>query len=157
MRAFLALWAVACLALGACSDDSEVLTTDLVVNTASASGSSEGSADMPVVEVDAPAHDLGTVARGERPEHVFELRNAGSGDLVLADVTAPCGCTVPKDWPREPIPPDGTASIRVQFDSKDVSGPFEKEITVLANTSPAITTLRLTGTVVGPRGEGGRD
>jgi len=154
MKAFLALWAVACLALGACSDDAEVLTTDLVVNTASASASGDEGAEVPAVEVDAPVHDLGTVARGERPEHVFQLRNGGSGDLVLADVTAPCGCTVPKDWPRAPIPPGGSASIRVQFNSKDLSGPFEKDITVLANTSPAITTLRLTGTVVGPGGEG---
>ena len=57
---------------------------------------------------------------------------------------------VPKDWPREAIPPGGEARIRVQFDSRDLTGPFTKDIAVLANTIPSTTALALTGTVVGP-------
>lgn len=145
-----AAWgAVLCL-LAACSGD-EGLTTDLVVNPATAQpGGTADGADGPAITVDGAVHDFGTVARGEQPEHVFVLRNTGSRDLVLADVNAPCGCTVPKDWPREAIPPGGEARIRVQFDSRELTGPFTKDITVLANTIPATTALALTGTVVGP-------
>ena len=110
---------------------------------------SEKQADgkMPVFAlIDSADYDFGTIREGAVVEHDFKFRNDGAYPLILNNISSSCGCTTP-EWPKEPIGPDKTASIKVRFDSKNKSGPQVKTITVYANTEPANIELRLKGIV----------
>ncbi|WP_025762207.1 DUF1573 domain-containing protein [Dyadobacter tibetensis] len=102
---------------------------------------------MPVMTmVDSAAYDFGTVTEGEVVEHTFQFRNDGEFPLILNNITSSCGCTTP-EWPKEPIGPQETSSIKVRFDTKNKTGPQVKTITVYANTEPAYAELKLRGVV----------
>lgn len=115
--------------------------------------SSEFSADpdeMPVLTFDEQVHNFGTLSQGENLTHAFTFVNTGKSPLVLSFVEGSCGCTVMKDWPKEPILPGEGGEIKAEFNSKGKSGTQNISITVVANTSPATTVLALEGEVVSP-------
>lgn len=82
--------------------------------------------------------DFGDIVQGDKVEHVFEFENTGNEALMLTDVRTTCGCTAP-EWPREPVAPGTTASVKVVFNSAGKIGIQNKVITVLSNAvnSPA--------------------
>jgi hypothetical protein len=61
--------------------------------------------------------------------------NTGSKPLVIKNVQATCGCTVP-EIPKEPVMPGKSGYIKAVFDSKGRAGENHKSITVFANTTP---------------------
>lgn len=87
----------------------------------------------PMIEFEKTEHDYGTVTKGGNGECEFRFKNTGKADLVLSNVRSSCGCTVPS-WPKEPIPPKGTAVIKVKYDTNRV-GPINKTVTVESNAS----------------------
>ena len=91
-------------------------------------------------------YQFGNINEGDIVEHEFKFKNDGQFPLIINNVTASCGCTIP-EWPREPIPPGGESSIQVRFNSKGKPGPQVKTITVFANTEPAYSELRIQGMV----------
>lgn len=86
-------------------------------------------------------YDFGTLTEGDTVEHVFKFTNTGEFPLIINNITVSCGCTTP-EWPREPIAPGATSSIRVRFNSRGKSGEQNKTVTVIANTDPAMTDLQ---------------
>ena len=78
------------------------------------------------------AYDFGDIVQGDRVEHVFEFENSGTEPLILSDVRTTCGCTAP-EWPREPIAPGETATVKVVFNSTGKMGVQNKVITVMSN------------------------
>jgi hypothetical protein len=111
--------------------------------------SEEKQADskMPVFAlIDSASYEFGAVEEGAIVEHSFRFRNDGEYPLILNNISSSCGCTTP-EWPKEPIGPKETSSIKVRFDTKHKSGPQVKTITVYANTEPAYAELRLKGIV----------
>lgn len=92
-------------------------------------------------------HDFGTVKEGTQVRHTYKFKNTGDKTLVLINVKGSCGCTVPEDWPKNPIEPGGTGEIKVVFDSQDRVGNVRKNVRVEANTNPTMTVLGLTGVV----------
>ena len=83
---------------------------------------------------------LPAVREGEKVEVLFRFKNTGTAPLIVHQVTASCGCTVPEK-PEAPVTPGGEAFIKALFDSKGRSGTNRKTIDVLTNTAAAITTL----------------
>ena len=92
-------------------------------------------------------YDFGKVVEGTKVTQVFTFTNAGQEPLVLTNALGSCGCTVPK-WPREPIRPGETASITVEFNSKNKIGQRNQKVTITANTEPPQTYLYLKGEVL---------
>lgn len=86
-------------------------------------------------------YDFGALTEGDTVEHSFAFTNTGAFPLIINNITASCGCTTP-EWPREPVAPGGTASIRVRFNSRGKIGQQNKTITVFANTDPSMTDLQ---------------
>lgn len=110
-----------------------------------------GEADgFPTISFDSTELSMGRIIQGARVEKRFRFTNAGAKPLVLSAVNSTCGCTVGKDWPREPIKPGGTGEITVTFDSEGRPGVQHKSVTVVSNANPPSTVLTLTGEVVGP-------
>jgi archaellum component FlaG (FlaF/FlaG flagellin family) len=90
--------------------------------------------------------DFGTITEGEKVEYSYRFKNTGSTPLMIVSASASCGCTVPEK-PEKPILPGETSYIKVVFNSQGKVGQNHKDITVIANTSPAFPTLKLSGEV----------
>ena len=105
------------------------------------------------VSFDKDVHDYGNVKQGGNGECEFKFTNTGTEPLIISDAKGSCGCTVP-EWPKTPIKPGETASIKVKYDTKRV-GPINKTVTVTSNaTSEPTKTLRIKGTVDAVEGTG---
>lgn len=104
------------------------------------------SSQVTSVKFDEDKYDFGKVTAGEVVEHEFKFTNTGKYPLIIKSATASCGCTVPSK-PEEPVMPGATASINVKFNSEGRKGLQEKNITIIANTDPSATSLRLFGEV----------
>lgn len=92
-------------------------------------------------------YDYGVIYSGEKVAHIYTFTNTGTEPLVLSNAKGSCGCTVP-EWPKAPILPGETATIKVAFDSSNKSGKQIKTVTITANTNPAITILKIKGEVL---------
>lgn len=99
-------------------------------------------------------YDFGTLTEGDTVEHTFAFTNTGQFPLIINNITASCGCTTP-EWPREPIAPGATSSIKVRFNSRGKMGEQNKTITVFANTDPAMTDLHFKA-MVNPKADSTR-
>ncbi|MEO5945487.1 MAG: DUF1573 domain-containing protein [Chitinophagaceae bacterium] len=79
---------------------------------------------------------MGTVNEGAQVEVSFRFKNTGTKPLVIANVTASCGCTIP-ETPQQPFAPGEEGVIKAKFDSKGRTGENRKHISVDANTMPS--------------------
>ncbi len=109
----------------------------------------DDSQGTPIAKFDTLFHDFGSVHQGERVVYAFTLKNKGTANLVIQDVIASCGCTVVK-FPSEPIKPNETADVQVEFDSAGRKGMQYKHILVKTNTQKKQTTLSIKANVVVP-------
>lgn len=89
--------------------------------------------------------DYGTIEQGANGEREFVFTNTGKEPLIISNCKGSCGCTVPS-WPKQPIAPGETASIKVKYDTKRV-GQFTKTVTVSSNAKTPSKTLRIRGVV----------
>jgi hypothetical protein len=95
------------------------------------------SANFTSIEwLDSTNANLGKVKEGALVEVAYRFKNSGTKTLVIKDVTAGCGCTVPEK-PEKPIAPGEEGVIRAKFDSKGRAGTNNKYVTVTANTTPS--------------------
>lgn len=106
--------------------------------------------DHPRIDLERSRIDLGRVVQGAKITEQFKFKNTGRSALVITDVRGSCGCTVSRNWPKEPVPPGAEGIIEVTFDSEGRSGRQDKSVTVLANTTPPTTVLAITAEVVAP-------
>jgi hypothetical protein len=61
----------------------------------------------------------------------FILKNTGDTPLLIKDISASCGCTVP-EWDKQPVKPREKTAIKVKV-TPDVAGHFRKTVTVFCN------------------------
>lgn len=92
-------------------------------------------------------HNFGKITEGEKVGCVFTFENRGTAPLVVNSAVTSCGCTVPK-FDKKPVPPGGTGTLEVIFDSSGRGGVQTKTITVKSNATKPLVLLRITGEVV---------
>ncbi len=102
----------------------------------------ESTADM-TFEKD--VHDYGTIAQGADGNYDFKFTNTGKTPLIITDAKGSCGCTVPT-WPKEPIKPGETKSIKVTYDTKRI-GAFTKTVSITSNAANPTKILTIKGVV----------
>jgi len=90
----------------------------------------------------ATAHDFGEV-EGAHAEVTFAFVNVGDGPLVVREVRASCGCTVPH-FTREPVAAGGVGEVTVRFDAAGREGPFHQSVLVVADAGEDEVTEVLT-------------
>jgi hypothetical protein len=88
-------------------------------------------ADGPAATIDEPILDVGETPVGETIEAEFTLHNEGSAPLEITRVRPACGCTVAEY--DEEIAPGGTGVVRATVDTRRLSGPNAKTVTVYTN------------------------
>ncbi|MBC7451798.1 MAG: DUF1573 domain-containing protein [Cytophagales bacterium] len=105
---------------------------------------SNAQADMSFKQM---THDFGVVPAGKDTIwYTFVFTNSGNEALTINDVKTSCDCTL-AEWPKNSIQPGKTAVIKGGFKIENKSGTFEKNIIIIANTSPATTFLTLKGDI----------
>ena len=99
---------------------------------------------------DKETHNYGDVYMHGDGNCIFRFSNTGNEPLILSDVKAGCGCTVPQ-WPREPLLPGDTASIKVRYTTLNRPHQINRSIVVTSNAvNRSSIILRLTGNVIEP-------
>ena len=109
----------------------------------------ENSDKQAVIKFEKEEHDFGTLLQGEVVSYSFHFTNTGNAPLLISEVGSSCGCTV-GDYPREPIAPGKSGAIKVTYNSAGHHGFQSRYLTVMTNTNPAKTTLRIKGKVQTP-------
>jgi hypothetical protein len=102
--------------------------------------------DPTTVQIIDSAYDFGKVTDGEIVEYNYRFKNTGNKPLIVTNVSASCGCTVPEK-PEQPIKPGETGFIKVKFNSEHRVGKAHKTVNVSSNAEPAFPELLLTGEV----------
>jgi Protein of unknown function (DUF1573) len=96
------------------------------------------------LELRESGHNFGKIPQGRPATYNFEIANTGKDSLRLDNVHASCGCTTP-EWSKAPIPPGGTAIIKVGYNAY-AEGAFTKVVTISYNNSQT-KTLTISGEV----------
>lgn len=138
---FIFLLALSIAFTGCNNEGSSKLGSDVVSNPKTADGTVDNS-ESARITFNKMQHDFGKILQGEKVKYSFKFTNTGGADLLISDVSTSCGCTVPS-YPRHAIKKGESGKLEVIFDSKGKKGFQNKTITVLANTTPNKTTLRI--------------
>jgi hypothetical protein len=104
-----------------------------------------GQTNGAYIKFNKTVHDFGELTQGDKAEVEFVFTNTGDAPLLLSNVRSTCGCTVPT-WPREPVMPNTTASIKVKYDSNRIGG-INKQVTVESNATNGAVYLKVTGNI----------
>ena len=107
----------------------------------------EKAAKGPVITFEADSKDFGDIKQGDKVENVFKLTNTGNEPLIISNVAATCGCTVPS-WPKEPEAPGKTAEIKVSFNSAGKMGKQNSVVRIYSNATEPIEKVSLISNVL---------
>lgn len=107
--------------------------------TISANNNSLGEAEITFSENE---YVFGSVKKGKEISHIFEYTNTGNAPLIINDVIASCGCTVPS-FSTEPVYAGEKGTVKVTFDTKGYKGLQTKTITVKSNAKNSTVLLRI--------------
>ena len=102
-----------------------------------------------VIAWEKKSHDFGNIVQGDKVEHTFYFSNTGNEPLIITNVQVSCGCTTPKGWPRDPIPPGASGEITVSFNSAGKMGVQNKPVTLVTNAvNPEGNTITFTTNIL---------
>ncbi|MEN8158150.1 MAG: DUF1573 domain-containing protein, partial [Bacteroidota bacterium] len=91
-------------------------------------------------------YEYGDIAKNSDGACSFTFTNIGDEAIVISQVRASCGCTVPS-WPKEPVEPGDSGMIRVVYNTA-ISGPFYKSINVYSTAANSPVKLYVKGKVI---------
>jgi hypothetical protein len=116
-----------------------------VANTGFSQATTASKSDMAVIQWDAASYDFGKIKQGVPVTHEFKFTNKGKVPAVITNAQPSCGCTTP-NWTRDPVLGGGEGYVKATFNAANV-GPFDKVITVTANTEGGVIMLHIKGEV----------
>ena len=102
-----------------------------------------------VISLKENSKDFGDITQGQQVAHTFVLTNTGKQPLIISNVAATCGCTVPS-WPKEPVAPGKSAEIKVSFNSAGKVGKQNSVVRIYSNASEPIEKVSLISNVLNP-------
>lgn len=91
-------------------------------------------------------HDFGNIKQDSENKKIFTFTNTGTEPLIIESAKGSCGCTVP-NYPKNPIPPGEVGEIEVVYKPGKQKDLQNKNVTIIANTEPKQTILRIKANV----------
>lgn len=88
-----------------------------------------------------------TVTEGTVVSHEFKFTNKGEGDLVIAGVTADCGCVTISYTPNTSLPPGGVGSVTARVNTAGKEGVQEYNVIIDSNSEGGTVKLFIRGIV----------
>jgi hypothetical protein len=100
-------------------------------------------AGTPYIVLTELSYDFGNIPPDNPVEHIFTIKNTGTGDLIIQSVISSCSCTSTM-LSRNPIPPGQEGQISAIFDPKNYAGQqVTRSIQILSN-DPANPQVQMT-------------
>lgn len=90
------------------------------------------SGPQPRILVSEEEWDFGKVIQGEKPTHIFIVKNGGEGDLIIESLKESCAC-IEASISTTRIQPGESAELKVSYDTTDYVGKDEKHIHIYSN------------------------
>jgi hypothetical protein len=87
----------------------------------------------PVMVFAKARHDFGAITDAGTYTASFPFKNTGTGTLVISDVKAGCGCTIPKLDKREFLPGE-VSTLDIVFDPTNLNGSTINNVSVVSNS-----------------------
>ena len=87
---------------------------------------------QPRILVSEEEWDFGKVTRGEKPTHIFMVKNGGEGDLIIDSLKESCAC-IEASISTNLIEPGESAELKVSYDTTDYVGKDEKHLHIYSN------------------------
>lgn len=95
-----------------------------------------------------PVKDYGTIAKGEKLDWSFVIKNTGDADLQITAAKPACGCTV-ADFDKV-IKPGQTGKVTAHVDTAAFAGPISKTVTLETNDLTTPTSMLTIHAIVKP-------
>jgi len=96
---------------------------------------------QPRILVSEEEWDFGKVIQGEKPTHIFIVKNGGEGELIIEGLKPSCGCiTLSISTTR--IKQGESAELKVTYDTTDYTGKDEKHLHIYSN-DPRVSDKRI--------------
>lgn len=99
-----------------------------------------------VIEFETEVVDYGTINQNSDGTRLFTFTNTGDTPLLITNVKASCGCTVPS-YSKAPIMPGDSGELSINYDTKKL-GAFTKTITVTSNAEGGNKILKIKGNII---------
>lgn len=106
-----------------------------------------GFSQAPALVFEDPKQSFGFVKEGEIVNLEYKYKNTGGAPVIITEVKVTCGCTT-VDYPKEPIMPGQSGSIKVKFDTKNKYDRQDRTIQVISNSTGSPQDLRFKGVVL---------
>ena len=90
------------------------------------------SGPQPKILVSEEKWDFGKVTQGEKPSHIFMVKNEGEGDLIIGGVKGSCPC-IEVSISTTLIQPGGSVELTVSYDTTDYAGKDEQHLHIFSN------------------------
>ena len=90
------------------------------------------SGPQPRILVSEEEWDFGKVIQGEKPTHIFIVKNGGEGDLIIESLKESCAC-IEASISTTRIQPGESAELKVSYDTTDYVGKDEKHLHIYSN------------------------
>jgi hypothetical protein len=95
----------------------------------------------PRISVEPDRFDFGKAVQNKTLAKEFSVKNYGTEDLVIENVSTTCGCTAAL-LDSKVVKPGGTVPLRVTLETRSYSGKVERKILIRSN-DPATSLLEL--------------
>ena len=96
------------------------------------SATQDNAGPQPRILVSEEEWDFGKVTRGEKPTHIFIVKNEGEGYLIIDSLKGSCPC-IEASISTNRIKPGESAELKVSYDTTDYVGKDEKHVHIYSN------------------------
>lgn len=100
----------------------------------------------PEIVFNKTVHDFGKVVQYAPAWCEFRFYNKGKSPLIISDISASCGCTVPS-WSKAPVMPSDSGIVQVNYATSE-TGTIDKVVDVFSNATKKSVSLKLIGKVI---------
>jgi hypothetical protein len=114
----------------------DALPAETASNPYTVDGKNENLGDMGRLVFTDTLHDFGVLTEGETVQYEFEYTNVGKKDVVIAQCSSSCGCTIP-EYKNDPIKPGEKGTLNVKFNSTGKDGDIHKIVNIVTTGSPS--------------------
>ena len=110
--------------------------------------SAKPPAKGPRIAVEPGAFDFGKALKNRSLTKEFSIRNFGTEDLVIENVSTTCGCTAALADTKV-VKPGASTPLRVTLETRNYSGHVERKVLIKSNDSAKATyEVKVEATVV---------
>ena len=143
MKKLLLLAFISCELISCKSGDKKAAESEITTDSLATKNQISETVTPPVIDttnfttiqwLDSSYLDLGKQKEGKEIEISFRFKNIGTKNLVIENVTAQCGCTIPEK-PEQPFAPGEEGVIKATFNGAG-HDETRKQIYVKANIIP---------------------